>query len=120
MKSGPYIDGQYKGSSKADYVDEPYWGNLTITIKNGNIQTVDFEVVDSSKNEIFSEKYERHFEGNEVYMQQCREDWKGIQTYPAKLVEQQDIEKVDAVSGATWSYNILKAATEEALKFAKK
>ena len=31
-----------------------------------------------------------------------------------------EIEKIDAISGATWSYNIFKASVKEALKKAKK
>lgn len=119
-KSGPYIDGVYKGSSQSEYTAEPYWGNVIITIKNGYISEVDFQVVDSAKKEVFSDKYERHFADNAVYMEQCRNDWKGIQDYPKELVAKQSMDSVDVVSGATWSFNILKAAIQEALKDAKR
>lgn len=39
--------------------------------------------------------------------------------YPKKLSETQDINKIDAISGATWSYNIFRASVNEALKNAK-
>jgi major membrane immunogen (membrane-anchored lipoprotein) len=55
-----------------------------------------------------------------LYVDQCRKDYKGVQTYPGKLLQAQHVEKVDAVSGATWSYNIFKASVNEALKNAKK
>jgi major membrane immunogen (membrane-anchored lipoprotein) len=75
---------------------------------------------DSNLHETFNENYERHFEGNPLYIQQCREDWKGVQRYPKKLAEAQNPDKVDAISGATWSHNIFKASLNEALKSAKR
>lgn len=66
--------------------------------------------------EPFDSLYAKHFKDNELYIEQCRNDWKGVQSYPKKLVEIQDIDKLDAVSGATWSYNIFRAAMKEALK----
>jgi major membrane immunogen (membrane-anchored lipoprotein) len=53
------------------------------------------------------------------YIQQCRNDWEGVKTYPKLLSEKQDIKKVDAIAGATWSYNTFKASVNEALKNAK-
>lgn len=120
QKKGPYIDGVYNGKSQADYSYEPYVGYVTITIKDGWPIKADFKIVDTAKNEVFNEFYEKNFEGNEHYINQCRNDWKGVQTYPVKFIEKQGIEKVDAVSGATWSYNFFKCATQEALKNAKK
>jgi len=114
-----YSDGIFEGKSRPFYTDEPYWGIATITIRNGSFSEIRFIIRDSSLHEAFDEKYERHFEGNEVYIQQSRNDWKGVQTYPRKLAETQDIGKVDAVSGATWSYNIFKASIDEALKKSK-
>ena len=38
------------------------------------------------------------------------------QNNSGKLLEIQDINKLDAVSGATWSYNIFRASVKEALK----
>jgi len=50
-----------------------------------------------------------------MYIDQCRNDWKGVQHYPAELLKKQKIDLVDAVSGATWSYIIFKASVEKAL-----
>ncbi len=119
-KTGPYIDGVYKGKSQASYSDEPYVGYVIITIKNGWPNKAEFKIIDTAKNEVFNEGYKKYFEGNENYINQCRNDLMGIQTYPAKLVNCQSIEKVDAVSGATWSYNIFRDATLKALKSAKR
>jgi major membrane immunogen (membrane-anchored lipoprotein) len=114
-----YKDGTYKGISRAKYTYEPYWGIVSLSIKNGLIANVSFAVRDSNLHEYFDDKYEKHFEGNEVYIQQSRNDWKGVKTYPAMLSEKQDLNKIDAISGATWSYNIFRASVKEALKTAK-
>jgi major membrane immunogen (membrane-anchored lipoprotein) len=114
-----YKDGKYEGKSRAKYIYEPFWGNVHLTIKNGLITDIDFIIRDSNLHEIFDGKYEKHFEGNAEYIQQSRNDWKGVQTYPIKLSEKQDINKLDAISGATWSYNIFRASVKEALKDAK-
>lgn len=117
---GPYIDGNYSGISRAIYTNEPYYGYSKITIENGIITRINFFVRDSSKHEYFDEKYEKYFAGNDEYIKQCRNDWKGIQSYPDSLLKHQDPEKVDVISGATWSYNLFKASTLEALSNAKK
>jgi major membrane immunogen (membrane-anchored lipoprotein) len=114
--SGSYKDGSYEGKSRYSYTDEPYWGSVRITVKKGSFTEINFIIRDSDLHETFNENYEKHFQGIPEYIQQCRNDWKGVQTYPKKLSETQDIDKIDAMSGATWSCNIFKASTIEALK----
>lgn len=114
--SASYKDGIYKGTSRAKYILEPYWGNVRLTLKNGLLTEINFVIRDSARHETFDEKYEKHFEGNAGYIQQSRNDWKGVQTYPKMLSERQDINKLDAISGATWSYNIFRESVNEALK----
>jgi major membrane immunogen (membrane-anchored lipoprotein) len=80
---------------------------------------INFIVRDSNLHETFDGNYEKHFEGNPEYIQQSRNDWKGVQTYPAVLLEKQDTGKVDAISGATWSNKIFRASVKEALKDAR-
>lgn len=116
---GPYKDGLYRGVSRSIYQDEPYYGYSNITIENGKIIKVEFSVRDSSKHEIFDDKYERYFVGNDEYIRQCRSDRKGMKSYPDSLIKYQDLSKVDAISGATWSYNIFKASVQEALSIAE-
>lgn len=116
----PLKDGYYTGSSRAGYTDEPYYGYSKIMIENGEIAKVVFFIRDSAKHEYFDNKYEKYFAGNDLYVQQCRNDWKGIQSYPDSLIKYQDINKVDVISGATWSYNIFKASVQEALNGAIK
>jgi major membrane immunogen (membrane-anchored lipoprotein) len=114
-----YKDGTYIGQSRASYTGEPYWGSVKITLKDGSFTSINFIIRDSSLHETFNENYEKHFQGNPVYIDQCRKDWKGVQTYPVKLSETRNPEKIDAMSGATWSYNIFKASVKEALEKAK-
>lgn len=112
-------DGTYSGQSRAKYIYEPYWGSVHLTIKNGSVSDIRFVIRDSNLHETFDGNYEKHFEGNAEYIKQSRNDWKGVQSYPNIFSEKQDINKVDAISGATWSYNIFKASVNDALKNAK-
>lgn len=114
-----YKDGTFTGESKSKYTSEPYFGQTTITIKDGRIQHISFQIIDKEKNEVFDEKYEKHYKGYEVYVQQCRNDWKGVQAYNKLIEKRKSIDKVDAISGATWSYNLLKDSYTEALKKAE-
>jgi major membrane immunogen (membrane-anchored lipoprotein) len=115
-----YKDGIYQGSSRSIYTTEPYYGQVAITVKNGKFTHVDFFVRDSAKHEYFDETYEKYFAGNDEYVNQCRNDWKGVQSYPDSLLKYQDVNKVDAISGATWSYNLFKASVNKALIEAEK
>jgi major membrane immunogen (membrane-anchored lipoprotein) len=108
-------DGSYSGTSRSKYIEEPYYGNTQLIVEGGKIKSVAFTIYDSAKHEYFNASYEKYFAGNDLYVQQCRNDWKGIQAYPDSLMKHQDINKVDVISGATWSYNIFKASVEEAL-----
>ena len=114
-----YKDGIYVGTSRSSYVSEPFWGKVSMIIKNGSFTSISFTIRDSALHETFDQHYEKHFQGNELYIQQCRYDWKGVETYPKKLSIKQIPEKVDCISGATWSYNIFQASLKEALKDAK-
>jgi len=104
------------GESRSIYTDESYYGITTITIQNGVISDVEFKVLDKAKNEIFDEKYENHFKDIPEYIQQCRNDWQGVQMYPKRFLNVQDINKVDAITGATWSYNLFRASLEKAME----
>lgn len=114
-----FRDGTFEGTSRAKYIYEPFWGSVRFSLKNGKFTDINFVIRDSSLHETFDANYEKHFIGNAEYIQQSRNDWKGVQTYPEKLYEKQDINNVDAFSGATWSYNIFRASVIEALKKAK-
>jgi major membrane immunogen (membrane-anchored lipoprotein) len=115
-----YSDGIFEGQSQHIYKDEPFWGRVQIKVNNGRFSVVSFVIRDSNLHETFDQFYEKHFTGTPEYIQQCRNDWNGVQTYPGKLLESQNINKVDAMSGATWSYNIFKASADSALNKAIK
>jgi major membrane immunogen (membrane-anchored lipoprotein) len=109
-------DGTFTGESRSVYTGEPYWGKVKLTIANGKFTDITFGIRDSSLHEAFNLGYAKHFAGNEAYIQQTKNDYNGVLTYPKKVAENQDTAKVDAISGATWSYNIFMAALREAIK----
>jgi putative CocE/NonD family hydrolase len=111
-----YRDGSYEGTSRGEYIYEPYWGICRLKIENGLFTDINFMIRDSALHEIFDGNYEKHFAGNQEYIQQSRNDWAGVQAYPKKLSEKQDTNKLDAITGATWSYNIFRATVSDALK----
>ncbi|MFN8239198.1 MAG: FMN-binding protein [Bacteroidales bacterium] len=110
-----YSDGTWEGSSRAAYTDEPYWGKVKVTIKNGIVKDVTFSIRDSAKHETFDARYERHFADIPEYVEQCRNDLKGVRAYPSMLLKNRRTMQVDAISGATWSYNIFIASLKDAL-----
>lgn len=109
-------DGVYEGRSQEKYADEPFVGISCITIVKGKIEKMDFRIIDTSKNEIFDNTYEKYFIGNDEYINQCRNDWKGVIYYQDRLLKTQRLDRVDAVSGATWSYNLFKSSTSIAMR----
>lgn len=110
-----YKDGKYVGTSRSLYTSEPFWGKVHLTIENGLFTSVSFVIRDSALHETFNEDYEKHFQGNPVYILQCRNDWAGVKSYPKKLLKKQRPQAVDCISGATWSYNMFQASLKEAL-----
>lgn len=111
-----YKDGTYTGVSRSCYTQEPYYGITRITVERGLIVSISFIVRDSLKHEDFSETYEKYFAAYPEYIKQCRNDWQGICTYPKFLLQHQNISKVDATSGATWSYNLFKDSFNQAVE----
>jgi major membrane immunogen (membrane-anchored lipoprotein) len=111
-----YHDGYYGGLSRGYYTDEPYWGFVSFSIEKGLFSGIRFSIRDSALHEYFDSSYERHFAGNQEYIKQSRNDWQGVRLYPGKLETVQDTTALDAVSGATWSYNIFRAALTDAFK----
>jgi major membrane immunogen (membrane-anchored lipoprotein) len=110
-----YSDGRYMGTSRDKYTDEPYWGIAYVTIEKGKIAAVSFSIRDSAKHETFEKGYERHFASIPEYVEQCKNDLKGVHSYPSLLAGSGTLSKVDAITGATWSYNIFRASVSDAL-----
>jgi major membrane immunogen (membrane-anchored lipoprotein) len=109
-------DGIYSGLSRGIYIDEPYWGLVRFAVAKGRFTDISFGIRDSSLHEPFDGRYEKHFAGNPDFIQQSRNDWAGVQAYPARLSKVQDTSRLDAISGATWSFNIFRAAVKDAFK----
>ena len=112
-----YKDGDYEVQTEKDH--EGYYCIATVSIKDNKITNVEWNIYDSVNGIIFDEKYEKIYVGNPTYIQQCRDDLKGAETYGPKLIEVQDIEKVDAISKATWTNIHFKNAVKLALEKAK-
>jgi len=114
-----YKNGIFEGRSRSKYTEEPFVAISKLYVSKGEIDSVQFSIIDTAKNEIFNNKYENHFVGNQEYIDQCRNDWKGVNQYPKAFAKYKDLDKIDAVSGATWSFNMFKSATQIALNSAK-
>ncbi len=113
-----YKDGTYSVETKPDH--EGYFTKAEVHIEKGRITSIDWNIFDTNREDrIFDETYEEVFAGNERYKQQCRDDLKGAKTYSSKLVETQDIDAVDAVTGATWTNLKFKEAAQLALNEAE-
>jgi major membrane immunogen (membrane-anchored lipoprotein) len=114
-----YRDGTYKAQTEPDY--EGYFTKAEVMVKDGKITSVDWSIYDANRNDKpFDENYEEVFAGNDYYTEQSRSDWKGSRTYGPKLIETQDPDGVDAVSGATWTNNKFKEIVKKALEEAGK
>lgn len=114
------VDGVYQGESRSIYTAESYWGIAKITIKSGEITDLSFSIIDKNTGEVFDEKYENHYAGNDAYIQQCRNDLKGVNAYIKKFQKVKQLDKVDAISGATWAHNLFTEAVKIALEKAAK
>lgn len=106
-------DGKYTVESKPDY--EGYYTKATVVIKNGKIESIDWNIYDSKKR-VFDEAYEEVFGNNQHYREQCRKDLSGSKIYGPKLIQVQNIDEVDAISGATWANKKFKEVVKLALE----
>jgi len=117
--SKQFKDGVYTGESQSRYTSEPFWGQATVEIKNDKVVKLTFQILDKDKNEVFGPDYEQHFKDNAEYVQQCRNEVKALKTYTEKYMKTSNLEQVDAITGATWSYNIFRDALKTALEKAR-
>ena len=105
-------DGSFEAETRSVYVSENYWAVAKIAIKDGKIAALDFQITDRDKKEIFGPEYERHYAGMPEYVLQCRNEVKGIAAYAKAFAETKDLSRVDAISGATWSFNLFRDAVK--------
>ena len=102
-------DGVYEGN----YKDESATVKFVITIKDKKIVYCVREERDNKNNKIKDENYGK--DDADFNYKQAQKAVKNSEGYAKKLVEVQDIDKVDSVSGATVSYKRFKSAVKDAL-----
>jgi len=113
-----YKDGTYE----AEGVPDSFGGKVKvhITIKDSKISDVTMENIDVNGNEKDEDYGKQDGEiKNEGLYKIAQAAVTNSKEYPSKLIETQDIEKVDAIAGATESNVSFKEAVKLALKNAK-
>lgn len=100
-----YQDGTYEGESEKD--ERGAYGTITLVIEGGKITSADYE-------EIMSDGKPK---GKDYQYQTSVESQP---KYEAALVEKQDPDTVDSISGATATWKKFKTAAKAALDKAKK
>ena len=130
--SKAYKDGTYTARSSVyeGLEDEEFaefgasgdgYGEVTVTIKDGKITDCSFTTY-TTDGEVKGEDYGKRDGSirNQDYYNKAQRAVKGSQKYAEQLKETGDLKKVDAVTGATISYDEFKEAVELALKQAEK
>ena len=112
-----FNDGEYQGHYESDDKDNKDSADVTITIQDNKIVNCTAEFKDSKGN-IKGDDYAK--DAGEDKYQKAQIPVQGFSTYADKLVEVQDPDQVDAVSGATVSNKEFKEAVWDALEKAKK
>ena len=102
-------DGVYEGN----YKDESSNVKVVITVKDKKIVDCVREERENKNNQIKDENYGK--DDADFNYKQAQKAVKNSEGYAKKLVEVQDIEKVDSVSGATVSLKRFKSAVKDAL-----
>jgi hypothetical protein len=88
---------------------------VKVTTKIDSVLDIKFWIVDAVKKEIFDDKYELHYK-NIPNTFSNTETTGRVAVLPQNFSTHLKISKTDAISGATWSFNMFIAALEEALK----
>jgi major membrane immunogen (membrane-anchored lipoprotein) len=108
-------DGTFVGRSSED--DKGAYGEVTLEIKDGKVVSCDY-VTWKKDGTVKDETYgmvNGEIENKDYYAKaQLAVD--AMQKYAEELVDKQDINEVDAVSGATNSYDQFLEAVQDALK----
>ncbi|MBQ9707616.1 MAG: FMN-binding protein [Firmicutes bacterium] len=121
--SASYKDGTFEGQSTV-YEDESGegdgYGVATVTIKDGQItdcQFLTYEKDGTLKDEDYGKQNGEI--ANQDYYNKAQKALAGANEYPKMLIESQDYHSIDAISGATISYNQFMEAVDAALAQAK-
>lgn len=112
-----FKDGTYTVKTATDV--ENYYVEATVTIENGKVTVADWTAYDDKAKAPFDAEYYKIFESqgaDPLYVQQAKDDWSGSRGYAPKFIEEQNVNKVDAVSAATWSFVEFEKVINLALK----
>ena len=123
--SAAYKDGSYTGQS-AMYEGEDDgsgagYGVVKLTIKDNKITECEYntyELDGTLKDENYGKKDGEV--ANQDFYNRAQRAVRAVPMYAEKLLETGDLSKVDAISGATISYNEFKEAVTDVLNQAKK
>ncbi|EIW20562.1 MULTISPECIES: FMN-binding protein [Pelosinus] len=116
--SHSYKDGTYTAKSSPD--ERGAVGEITLTIQQGKIAKADYRGIqkDGKVKDIDYGKTSGKIENPEFY-QKAQQGVKGAAAYGPKLIETQNIDQVDSISGATVSHKQFTEAAKSALDQAK-
>lgn len=116
--AGIYKDGTYTAKSSPD--ERGAVGELTLRIEQGKITQADFKGIqkDGTIKDVDYGKTSGKIE-IPVFYQKAQQALKGSLSYGPRLVETQDLDKVDSISGATLSHKQFSEAAHKALNQAK-
>ena len=119
-----YKDGTYEGQSEPHEGDEEGngdgYGVVSLTLKDNRIVACEFttyELDGTLKDENYG--MVRGEIANKDFYNKAQKAIQAAAVYAGQLVETGDIDKVDAISGATYNYNDFKDAVRDALGKAK-
>lgn len=108
-KASTYADGDYTAESEVD--DHGYKGVINISVKDGKIKTVDYDEYSAEGDK----KSEDADYSNTMQGVSGTTPKEAYEKLVGQLIEKQDPDKVEAVSGATGSSEIFKNLAKEAL-----
>jgi major membrane immunogen (membrane-anchored lipoprotein) len=116
--SHSYKDGTYTAKSSPD--ERGAVGEVTLTIQQGKIAKADYRGIqkDGKVKDIDYGKTSGKIENPEFY-QKAQQGVKGAAAYGPKLIETQNVDRVDSISGATVSHKQFTEAVKSALDQAK-
>ena len=112
--TGVYKDGTYTATSSPD--ERGAVGEITLTIGQGKIVQAAYKGIlkDGKVKDIEYGKTNGKIENSDFY-KKAQQGLKGAMTYAPKLLDTQDFDKVDSISGATLSHKQFSEAGHKAL-----
>ena len=118
-EKGGYKDGVYTGRSSAD--DTGAWGEVSLTITAGRVSDCQF-ITRQKDGTIKGEDYGK-VNGeisNQDFYNKAQLAVRAMEEYARSYIQSGDLNKVDAISGATIAFNQFNEAVDLALEQARK